>query len=459
MAIYKFEDNNVFINTLEANPEVKFLIVDGNVFIDDMPSLSGENTGSLLCVEQGNISLYEMNIDRDGTNVKHIEFNLPVDGHKTSLRAISNNEYNVLYEVGAGLTGSYNLSSSISYYYYNEQAASNAGEGETGVFLLEPNGVVKKPAVTNGRVINGYKSFIPEESVLFGSTAGFPVTFSLKNAIEKYSFLSPHFNFLKSPTEQLPYKDRNLTRVEMGLINIPSIFYGSAIKKGSVRLNYYFSGSLIGTLTDEAKRGELRQSFPLEHSESGSVAGLVLYNEGLIILTGSYQLENDDGIPYIDHEAVETGHTIHKWTHFGSGVGNFEDSTKSGISNIDRLKQVSFSIDFQGTTVTPTITMLCNAPYSNLNWSNNPTFMNHVAGSKLGTFMSSDRSFKEYDLKTYNATDTELVDYTPEQKKETYISKVAIYDEKKNLIGIAKLANPVRKTPDRSYLFKLKLDL
>ena len=85
--------------------------------------------------------------------------------------------------------------------------------------------------------------------------------------------------------------------------------------------------------------------------------------------------------------------------------------------------------------------------------------MNHVAGSKLGTFMSSDRSFKEYDLKTYNATDTELVDYTPEQKKETYISKVAIYDEKKNLIGIAKLANPVRKTPDRSYLFKLKLDL
>ena len=73
--------------------------------------------------------------------------------------------------------------------------------------------------------------------------------------------------------------------------------------------------------------------------------------------------------------------------------------------------------------------------------------------------MSSETSYQEFDLKTFNATDTELVDYVPEQVKETYISKVAIYDEKKNLIGIAKLANPVRKTPDRSYLFKLKLDL
>ena len=453
MAIYKFKDNNVFMNTLEANPETKFLIVDGNVFIDDVPFLAGENTGSLLCVDQGHISLYEMNVDRDGTNVEPIEFNLPVDGQRTSLTSIPDNDYNVLYEIGAGLTGSYNLSSSISYYYYNTQAESNASEGETGNKFLNTNGTKQLPSIENGRIIHGFKTLIPEESNINANGSGYPVTFSLKNAIEKYSFLSPHFNFLKSSLG----KERNLTRVEMGLINIPSIFYGSAIKKGSVRLNYYFSGSLIGTLTDEAKRGELRQSFPLGHSESGSVAGLVLYNEGLIILTGSYQLGKDDGIPYIDHETVVTGHTIHKWTHFGSGIASFDDR-KAAFSNIDRLKQVSFSIDFQGTTITPTMTMLCHAPYSELNWSNNPTFLNRE-GSKIGTFMSSETSYQEFDLKTFNATDTELVDYVPEQVKETYISKVAIYDEKKNLIGIAKLANPVRKTPDRSYLFKLKLDL
>ena len=43
--------------------------------------------------------------------------------------------------------------------------------------------------------------------------------------------------------------------------------------------------------------------------------------------------------------------------------------------------------------------------------------------------------------------------------RDSIISKVAIYDEKRNLIGVATLANPVRKTEDRQYTFKLKLDL
>ena len=41
----------------------------------------------------------------------------------------------------------------------------------------------------------------------------------------------------------------------------------------------------------------------------------------------------------------------------------------------------------------------------------------------------------------------------------TYISKVGIYDEDKNLIAVASLANPVRKIEGRSYTFKLKLDI
>ena len=51
------------------------------------------------------------------------------------------------------------------------------------------------------------------------------------------------------------------------------------------------------------------------------------------------------------------------------------------------------------------------------------------------------------------------VDEEPEFKKTTYISKIAIYDDQKNIIGIAKLANPVRKRELDSYTFKLKMDL
>ena len=43
-------------------------------------------------------------------------------------------------------------------------------------------------------------------------------------------------------------------------------------------------------------------------------------------------------------------------------------------------------------------------------------------------------------------------------KKQTYISKIGIYDEQKNLIAIAKLAKPIKKTEQDAYTFKLKLD-
>ena len=43
-------------------------------------------------------------------------------------------------------------------------------------------------------------------------------------------------------------------------------------------------------------------------------------------------------------------------------------------------------------------------------------------------------------------------------KKQTYISQIGLYDDDKNLIGVAKLATPVKKTEDREFTFKLKLD-
>ena len=43
--------------------------------------------------------------------------------------------------------------------------------------------------------------------------------------------------------------------------------------------------------------------------------------------------------------------------------------------------------------------------------------------------------------------------------KTTYITKINIYDENRNLLGVAKLAKPVKKLEDRDLTFKLKLDL
>ena len=44
-------------------------------------------------------------------------------------------------------------------------------------------------------------------------------------------------------------------------------------------------------------------------------------------------------------------------------------------------------------------------------------------------------------------------------QKTTYISKVGIYDSNRNLIAIAKTATPIKKTEERDFVFKLKLDI
>ena len=404
MAVFKFNENDVFVNTLEAYPETSFYIHSGTVVIDSIPDLSGANQSNILHVADGHISLYEINVDRPAGN--EITASITADGYRSYANATSVEDlynYNVTYKPGDQISISYNLS---------------------------------------GTIIHGYRNSLPEEGTNNSTTIGHPVPYSIESILDKYSFRSPHF---KMKTEA-PLPVRDLRTAEMSVISIPSIFYGSKIKKGSVELNYYVSGSKIGTLTDRGRRGELIQTGPAGSTGSGSVAGLVFYQEGIMILTGSWQLGENNSIDYSG-----SGGTTNKWTHFGSGLHK-DNSTSAN------LHSASFAIDFQGTTRIPTMTMLCKAPYSQLNWSNNPTFLNH-SSSYYGLFASSSHHYVEKEVDVANITDTELVDYTPEQIKETYISKVAIYDEKKNLIGVAKVSNPVRKTPDRSYLFKLKLDL
>ena len=48
--------------------------------------------------------------------------------------------------------------------------------------------------------------------------------------------------------------------------------------------------------------------------------------------------------------------------------------------------------------------------------------------------------------------------YKEDFERQTYISRVGIYDKNKNLIATAKLATPVKKTNKRDFTFKLKLD-
>lgn len=262
---------------------------------------------------------------------------------------------------------------------------------------------------------------------------------ALKNTLNYYSKLSPHYQLSSSLGDKSQQK--------MMLLSVPSIFYGSAIDKGSVSCKFYVSGTLIAELRDENKNGDLIQVGPSGSNGSGSVAGSILYNEGFLLLTGSWSLHDT----YVDKFDVYDAATNKSpaWRYF---------LTTGSVSSPDTtVASSSFELGFRGTNYIPTITMLAHAGKGEFNHSNNPTYTEY---GQTDLPYSSSTIYRERDnLEIKNMADLPYTEEEPKFEKVTYISKIGIYDDAGNLIAIAKLATPVRKREIDSYTFKLKLDI
>jgi len=286
-----------------------------------------------------------------------------------------------------------------------------------------------------GDILSGtypYSSSIDTEYFYSGSDR--PRIHSLKNTLNRNSIYSQHYSYSSS------FGDKSSQKIN--LISIPSIIYGSSIEKGSVVLSFYITGTLVGKLEDYTKRGELIET---TGSNSGSVAGVVLYNEGFILLTGSWSLDLTHTEQYIYTPFTASDNP--RWIYWGAGLN---ESTCTNNSS-------SFDIEFNGTTNVSVLTMMAHAEKGDLNHSNNPTYV------KYGDYLSPSTSSTTYHENEFtnikNVTKYSYENYTGSLEKQTYISKIGIYDENRNLIAVAKLAKPVRKTESRDFTFKLKLDI
>jgi cell division protein FtsN len=89
-----------------------------------------------------------------------------------------------------------------------------------------------------------------------------------------------------------------------------------------------------------------------------------------------------------------------------------------------------------------------------LNNSLNPTFTQ----TSMSVLTSSNTFVENNSLQPANVVSSSY-DTEPYLEKTTFISSIKLYDDNKNVIGIAKLAKPVRKTQERDLTFKLRLDL
>ena len=111
-------------------------------------------------------------------------------------------------------------------------------------------------------------------------------------------------------------------------------------------------------------------------------------------------------------------------------TGSIESGTMDEIS--DALRHRIYNIQFDNTTELQSTVYFCRAHHREFNYSSNPTY---VSGSEI--------RLKEGDMNTDPAS---------------YITTVGLYSDANELLAVAKLSEPLKKTPDNELTFRVRLD-
>lgn len=408
MPFRKFGETDLIRNTILAYPKVNFFIFEGNVYYNNRPDQDGKFS-KVYSSEVGSINLYEYNIDKLANSNDFIHPYITKQSAGGSFKTVGKVSYSNEFVYGDRVTGSYPMTASIS-----------------RELMTNPSARTTETNLADGTTFQGaptHRHF-----------------YSLKNRLNFLGQKSQHYLVSSS------LGDKNSQTIN--LISIPSIAYGSRINPGSVSLKWFLTGSLIAELQDIKQNGELIQVGPAGSTGSGSVAGVVLYSEGFLLLTGSWDLSSEQIGLTSGGSAVKP-----QWIYYGAGAkdGVTQATAPAGFSS------ASFDMSFEGHTETQVLTMFAHAARGKVNFSNNPTYVTHNQ-AKLSVTSSS--VFEENSDRTIKNTVSSSFDgYEAPFKRQVYISRVAVYDDNKNLIGVATLSNPVLKDETQDISFKIKLDI
>jgi len=384
---HKFEASDIYHNRVKTYPKVDFFIYSGSIYYNNENQLSGN-----FHTPNGKINLYELNANRNmvssSTDSQLIYPFVTKEGSFTSFKTISTDSFNNDFVFGDIISSSYPLLAGLS--------------------------------------IDRYDTTFSDDKK--------KVLYALKSSLDYHVMSSPHYAYSSS------FGDK--TTQKLNIISIPSIFYGSSIKKGSVELKYYITGTLLAQANDTYRNGVLYQT---SGSTIGSSVGVVLYDEGFIILTSSAALSHhtEEYDPTLGGGSAPTA-TNASWYYFGA-TGSHVNAPSS-----------SYALEFKALNYIDTVTMFAHAKESQANFSNNPTFLTR---SMVEAVSSPHYYHEDAEVEIKNIVSSSYKNYSASFQPVTYISKVGIYDKDKNLIAVAGLANPIRKLEERSYTFKLKLDI
>tara|TARA_A100001515_G_scaffold17944_1_gene13066 strand:+ start:5223 stop:6530 length:1308 start_codon:yes stop_codon:yes gene_type:complete len=429
---FKFKKDDVFISYLQANPKYKI-----HFYLNRVKINGGLDNGGLFHNREDTISVFSNN--QSGSTITPFyekDSSRPLRFFREDL---TKTQWSVFSE-GSKYTGSYtNITASLTKEYVIKSGVQ----------------ATLTPGVSFQHTLDKLGS--------------------LKNVYNYYRFLSPFFDFDSYIAENdgLPKAGNTFATPKSSYINfisIPRLYKGNKIKEGSIILSFYYTGSLIGEARDIDGDGLLYET---TGTSVGTVIGTVLYPEGLMTITASHALnESEDGyLSPINSQSVSTDFIDNpKWVHYLSYKSHI-DKVGYDEEPFERIAKYapassSYTVEFEGETVVPTFTMFCHADKNDLIWSNNPSFIeknsnfSHKKYDSIYVLSSGSKHYEEREqISIKNIVSSSFTSHSESYSPTTYISKIGVYDKEGDLLAVANLSTPVKKTTEQDYTFKLKLDL
>ena len=412
--MYKFQQNDILNNTVITRPKYQFFFYSGSLYINN-----NSDTG---LYQTGSIRYGDLNLTPVSSLVTVSDLNIGYMKSKKTNGSVTNLNSKVV-------TGSSVIPFTISREFVRESG------GTYDTDYTSTDTIFKFLSLKNS-IDNKRTSAIAFDFDTYFNNGGLPA----KN---------------KDETTEGSADSKASPKQSLNLITFPNTFYGDYVTPGTVTASFYKNGELLAKATDPQKDGRL-----IEQTNSvigaGTVAGIILYEEGTIVFTSTGSLVAGKQEHYIQ-PLLPAGTPVlddPKWIHFGSYI-------KVATSG-SPITGSAYTLEFQGSHPKDVLTMFAHAPKNELNWSNNPTYLLQSGSNSKDRYLAitGSKSYVENSkVQVKNIVSSSFPTYSASFEPTTYIRTVGVYDEDRNLIAVAKVANPVKKTTEQDYTFKLKLDL
>lgn len=238
---------------------------------------------------------------------------------------------------------------------------------------------------------------------------------------------------------RLLYKDEiqkgtfNLTLLMSGAFASPSntLTYGDYGAANDYRINspagefgVLYVTEQNGTTLTAAPTSPFATAFANTGSNGLSYAGLIFYQAGVVVLPISGSGVNT---AFPSSQILPTQYSGTLWT------GQIADLIASGSTNeiANNFRHRVQNITFNNTTELNSSIYFCRVGHNEFNYSGNPSYL---SSSKI--------------VVKDNSTDTPV----------SYITTIGLYSPKDELLAVAKLSEPLRKTPETEYVLRVRLD-